>query len=149
LCEPPLTLSELRAERTLRSCGALDREEDSMSKVWLITCKCRALVQALADAVLASGHNLVATAIDPEPLRELVERYGDQLRIVPLEVTDASAVETAIEATLGAFGKLDVLVLDLAKWHSRLTDQAFQKVVASPELTVPPRPNDSSAHAAP
>jgi NAD(P)-dependent dehydrogenase (short-subunit alcohol dehydrogenase family) len=106
------------------------------------------LVQALAEAVLASGHNLVATAVDPEPLRELVERYGDQLRIVPMEVTDASAAETAIEATLGAFGRLDVMVLDLEKWRSRLTDQAFQKVVAPPKLAVRQGPNDS-AHASP
>jgi NADP-dependent 3-hydroxy acid dehydrogenase YdfG len=107
------------------------------------------LVQALAEAVLASGHKLVATANDPEPLRELVERYGDQLRIVPLEVTDASAVATAIEATLGAFGRLDVLVLDLAKLRSRLADQALQAMMAPPELTVPQRPNDGSAHASP
>src|SRR5215469_5843922 len=91
------------------------------SKVWLITCRCRALVQALAEAVLASGHNLVATAIDPEPLRELVERYGDQLRVVPLQVTDATAVETAIEAALGAFGRHDVgarlPIADAREWR--------------------------------
>jgi len=108
-----------------------------MTKVWLITCNCRALVQALADAVLASGHNLVATAVDTAPLKELVERYGDQLHIVPIEVTDGSAAETAIEATLGAFGRLDVLVLDVAKWRSGLTYQALQKVVALPKLMIP------------
>ena len=92
-----------------------------MTKVWLITCNCHALVQALAEAVLASGHNLVVTAIDSGPVIELVERYGDQLRVVPVEVTDGAAVETAIQATLGAFGRVDVLVLDLAKWHSRVS----------------------------
>ena len=119
-----------------------------MTKVWLITCKCRALVQALAEAVLASGHNLVATAVDPEPLRELAERYGDQLRVVPIEVADASAAETAIEATLSAFGRLDVMVLDLEKWRSRLSDRASQNVVAPPKLAVRQGPNDS-AHASP
>lgn len=119
-----------------------------MPKVWLITCRCRALVQALAEAVLARGHNLVATAVDGEPLRELVERYGDQLRIVPMEVTDASAAENAIEATLSAFGRLDVMVLDLEKWRSRLSDRASQNVVAPPKLAVRQGPNDS-AHASP
>ena len=90
-----------------------------VSKVWLITCDCRALVQALAEAVLASGHNLVATAVDREPLRELVECYGDQLRVVPIDVTDTLAAESAIQAALGAFGRVDVLVLDLTKWRSR------------------------------
>ncbi len=103
-----------------------------MTKVWLITCNCRALVQALAEAVLASGHNLVAAAVDMQPLTELAERYKDQLRIVPIEVTDGSAAEAAIEATLGAFGRLDVLVLDVAKWRSRLTHPALENVLAVP-----------------
>jgi NAD(P)-dependent dehydrogenase (short-subunit alcohol dehydrogenase family) len=75
----------------------------------------------LADAVLASGHNLVATAADGAPLEELLERYGDQLRVVPMDVTNGLTAETAIEATLGAFGRLDVLVLDLAKWRNAIT----------------------------
>jgi NADP-dependent 3-hydroxy acid dehydrogenase YdfG len=97
--------------------------------VRLITCTCRALVQALAEAVLASGHNLVAAAVNAKPLRELEERYGDQLRIVPVEVTDGPAADSAIEATVAAFGRIDVLVLDLAKWRSGLTDKALLKVV--------------------
>jgi NAD(P)-dependent dehydrogenase (short-subunit alcohol dehydrogenase family) len=93
----------------------------SVGKVWLITCDCRALVQALAEAVLASGHNLVATAADGAPLNELLERYGDQLRVVPIDVTNELAAESAIEATLDAFGRLDVLVLDVAKWRNAVT----------------------------
>jgi len=91
------------------------------SKVWSITCECRALVHALAEAVLASGHNLVATAVDREPLRDLVECCGDQLRVVPIDVTDAPAAESAIQAAVNAFGRLDVLVLDLAKWRSTIS----------------------------
>jgi NAD(P)-dependent dehydrogenase (short-subunit alcohol dehydrogenase family) len=101
-----------------------------MTKVWLITCTCRALVQALAEAVLASGHNLVAAAVNAKPLRDLEERYGAQLRIVPIEVTDGSAADSAIEATIAAFGRIDVLVLDLAKWRTGSTDKALLKVVA-------------------
>ena len=91
------------------------------SKVWLITCECRALVRALAEAVLASGHNLVTTGVNREPLSELIECYGNQLRVVPLEVTDERTAESAIQAALGAFGKVDVLVLDLTKWRSRVS----------------------------
>jgi NAD(P)-dependent dehydrogenase (short-subunit alcohol dehydrogenase family) len=92
-----------------------------VSKVWLITCDCRALVQALADAVLASGHNLVAAAADREPISDLVECYGEQLRVVPIDVTDALTAETAIQAALAAFGRLDVLVLDLKKWRGSVS----------------------------
>jgi NAD(P)-dependent dehydrogenase (short-subunit alcohol dehydrogenase family) len=129
-------------------CGSLDREEYSTAKVWLITCHCRALVQALAEAVLASGHNLVATTLDPEPLEPLVERYRDQLCIVPVEVTDESAAEAAVKAALGAFGKLDVLVLDLAKWRGGLSYRPLQSSMALQDLTAPRGAGDSSPRAA-
>jgi NAD(P)-dependent dehydrogenase (short-subunit alcohol dehydrogenase family) len=81
-----------------------------MSKVWLITGSSRGLGRALAEAVLAAGHRLVATARNPAQLADLVERYGDQVRAVPLDVTDERAAAQAIEATVAAFGRLDVLV---------------------------------------
>jgi NAD(P)-dependent dehydrogenase (short-subunit alcohol dehydrogenase family) len=81
-----------------------------MSKVWLITGSSRGLGRALAEAVLAGGHKLVATARDPAQLADLVERYGDQVRAVALDVTDARAAGHAIKAAVDAFGRLDVLV---------------------------------------
>jgi len=81
-----------------------------MSKVWLITGSSRGLGRALAEAVLAEGHNLVATARNPAQLADLVERYGDQVRAVALDVTDARAAGNAIKAAVDAFGQLDVLV---------------------------------------
>jgi NADP-dependent 3-hydroxy acid dehydrogenase YdfG len=89
-----------------------------VAKVWLITCNCRTLVRALAEGVLASGHKLVATAVDAATVADLAERYGDRLRVVPVDVTSACTAETAIQATLDAFGRLDVLVLDVGKWRT-------------------------------
>ncbi|NTX34926.1 MULTISPECIES: oxidoreductase [unclassified Myxococcus] len=81
-----------------------------MSKVWLITGSSRGLGRDLAEAVLAAGHRLVATARKPEQLKDLVERYGDRVRAVALDVTDSAAARAAVaEATL-AFGRLDVVV---------------------------------------
>jgi NAD(P)-dependent dehydrogenase (short-subunit alcohol dehydrogenase family) len=81
-----------------------------MSKVWLITGSSRGLGRALAEAVLAVGHKLVATARDPAQLTDLVERYGDQVRACALDVTDPQAAGNAVEAAVRAFGRLDVLV---------------------------------------
>jgi NAD(P)-dependent dehydrogenase (short-subunit alcohol dehydrogenase family) len=81
-----------------------------MSKVWLITGSSRGLGRALAEAVLAEGHKLVATARKPAQLAELVERYGDQIRAVALDVTDEPAAGNAIRVATDAFGRLDVLV---------------------------------------
>jgi NADP-dependent 3-hydroxy acid dehydrogenase YdfG len=62
-----------------------------MSKVWLVTGSDSGLGHPIADAVLASGDRLVATARDPHRLADLVEKYGDQVRTAPLDVADEAA----------------------------------------------------------
>jgi len=81
-----------------------------MEKVWLITGSSRGLGRALAEAVLAAGDKLVATARKPAQLTDLVDRYGGQVRAVALDVTDARAAGNAIQSAVDAFGRLDVLV---------------------------------------
>jgi NAD(P)-dependent dehydrogenase (short-subunit alcohol dehydrogenase family) len=81
-----------------------------MSQVWLITGSSRGLGRALADAVLAAGHMLVATARNPAQLADLIERYGDQVRTVALDVTNEQAAVDAVAVATKAFGRLDVLV---------------------------------------
>jgi NAD(P)-dependent dehydrogenase (short-subunit alcohol dehydrogenase family) len=81
-----------------------------MSKVWLITGSSRGLGRALAEAVLAAGHELVATARNPLQLAALSERYGKQVRSIALDVTNARAAADAVAVAVEAFGRLDVLV---------------------------------------
>jgi NAD(P)-dependent dehydrogenase (short-subunit alcohol dehydrogenase family) len=80
-----------------------------MSKVWLITGSSRGLGRALAEAVLAAGHQLVATARNPAQLAYLADWYGQKVRIVALDVTNEQAAARAIAAAKEAFGRLDVL----------------------------------------
>jgi NAD(P)-dependent dehydrogenase (short-subunit alcohol dehydrogenase family) len=81
-----------------------------MTSTWLITGASRGFGRALAEAVLAAGDRLVATARRPEQLTDLVSRYGDQVRAVPLDVTDTAAARDAVQAAVDAFGRLDVVV---------------------------------------
>ncbi|MFZ0870895.1 MAG: oxidoreductase [Rhodanobacter sp.] len=81
-----------------------------MSQVWLITGSSRGFGKALSEAVLAAGHSLVATARDPAQLAHLTKQYGEKVRTVVLDVTDAIAAKAAIRAAVDAFGRLDVLV---------------------------------------
>ena len=81
-----------------------------MSKVWLITGSSRGFGRALAEAVLAEGHQLVATARNPAQLANLVEQFGVQVRTLALDVTDEQAARDAIKAAVDMFGRLDVLV---------------------------------------
>jgi NAD(P)-dependent dehydrogenase (short-subunit alcohol dehydrogenase family) len=81
-----------------------------MSKTWLITGSSRGLGRELARAVLERGDRLVATARKPEHLDEFVHEYGDRVRAVALDVTDAAAARYAVRVAVDEFGSLDVLV---------------------------------------
>ena len=81
-----------------------------MSQRWLITGSSRGLGRALAEAVLAAGHRLVATARDAAQLAPLAQRYGQAVRTVSLDVTDPAAAHRAVQVAADAFGGLDVLV---------------------------------------
>jgi NAD(P)-dependent dehydrogenase (short-subunit alcohol dehydrogenase family) len=81
-----------------------------MSKVFLLTGSTRGLGRQIAEAVLADGHRLVATARRPATLADLAERYGRQILPTALDVTDAVAAKNAVAAGVEAFGRLDVIV---------------------------------------
>jgi NAD(P)-dependent dehydrogenase (short-subunit alcohol dehydrogenase family) len=83
-----------------------------MSKVWFVTGSASGLGRNIAEAALASGDRLVATARDPRRLEELVERHGGQIRAAPLDVADEAAAQAAVQVAVDAFGRLDVLKLE-------------------------------------
>lgn len=81
-----------------------------MRKTLLITGSSRGLGRALAEAALAAGHQVVATARNVTAVGDLVEKYPDTARAVCLDVTDPDAAEAAVTTTVETFGRLDVLV---------------------------------------
>ena len=81
-----------------------------MSKVWLVTGSASGLGREIAEAVLASGDRLLATARDPQRLNDLVLRYGKRVSTAPLDVADETAAKSAVAKAVDVFGRLDVLV---------------------------------------
>jgi NAD(P)-dependent dehydrogenase (short-subunit alcohol dehydrogenase family) len=81
-----------------------------MSKIWLVTGSASGLGREIAEAVLASGDRLLATARDPQRLNDLVERYGEQVSTASLDVSDEAAAKAAVAKAVDVFGRLDVLV---------------------------------------
>lgn len=81
-----------------------------MSKIWLITGSARGLGRFIAEAALAAGDHVVATARDPARLADLKAEYDDQLRTFALDVTDAVAAQAAVDFAIDSFGRLDILV---------------------------------------
>ena len=83
---------------------------DNSEKVWFITGSSTGFGRALAEAVLEKGYRLVATARKPEQLKDLVDRYPNQVKAVALDVTNSQSVREAVEAALNEFDRIDVLV---------------------------------------
>jgi len=104
-----------------------------MSKVWLVTGSASGLGRNIAEAVLASGDRLIATARDPRRLEDLVKKYGDQVRTAALDVVDESAAQAAVQMAVAAFGRLDVVVNnagygDISPFE-QLSSERFKAVV--------------------
>ena len=81
-----------------------------MAQTWFTTGSSRGLGRAFAEAVLVAGHNLVATARNPEQLADLAERYPARLLATSLDVTDPQAATRAVANAVDRFGALDVVV---------------------------------------
>ena len=79
-------------------------------RTWLITGSSRGLGREMAEAALAGGDNVVATARRTDQLDDLVTKYGERVATFALDVTDAEAAKAAVEFAVDRFGRLDVVV---------------------------------------
>lgn len=97
-----------------------------MTKTWLITGASRGLGRAIAEAALAAGDTVVATARDPGRLADLEARYPDTLLCFALDVTDMAAANVAVTVTVDTFGRLDVLVNNAGYGHAAAFEQTSE-----------------------
>ena len=81
-----------------------------MASTWLITGSSVGLGQSIAKAALAAGHNVVATARDPQTLDDLASEFPDQVLAQKLDVTDARRAKEVVQAGAERFGGIDILV---------------------------------------
>jgi len=81
-----------------------------MSKVWFITGSSRGFGREFALAALGRGDQVAATARNTTSLTDLVERFGDAVLPLRLDVTDRAQVFEAVTAAKERFGRLDVVV---------------------------------------
>lgn len=81
-----------------------------MKKVWFITGSSRGLGRSLTEAVLSKGDRVVATARKPEQLKDLMDKFPDQIYPLQLDLIDKSQIQLAVARAILHFGKIDVLV---------------------------------------
>jgi NAD(P)-dependent dehydrogenase (short-subunit alcohol dehydrogenase family) len=81
-----------------------------MAQVLLVTGSSRGLGRAIVEAGLAAGNKVLATARNINSLKDLSDRYGHQVKLFALDVTDESAAADAVKTAIEAFGSLDVVI---------------------------------------
>ncbi len=81
-----------------------------MTRTWLVTGCSRGLGRSLAQAIIAAGDNLIATARDPETLADLVAKSDGRAVALVLDVTDPDAATRAVATAVDRFGGLDIVV---------------------------------------
>ena len=86
-------------------------------KVWFITGTSRGFGREWAIAALDRGDRVAATARNTDSLAELVERYGDAILPISLDVTDKEAATAAVAQAHQHFGGLDVVINNAGFGH--------------------------------
>ena len=86
-------------------------------KVWFITGAGRGLGVHIAKAVLAAGHAVVATGRDPAKVTAAIGTHRDLLSL-KLDVTHPEEARAAVEAAVGKFGRIDVLVNNAGNFYA-------------------------------
>lgn len=81
-----------------------------MKKVIFITGASSGIGYATARSLAGSGHSVFLIARRTEPLNELAIAYPDKVAFAAADVRDPHAVQSAFDACLERFGKVDVLV---------------------------------------
>ena len=78
--------------------------------VFFITGASRGFGAEIVEKALAGGHQVVATARNPQTITERFPDAGDALVAAAVDVTDEAQIVAAVDAGLSAFGRIDVVI---------------------------------------
>ena len=104
----------------------------SDTRVWFITGAGRGLGVDIARAALAAGHAVVATARDATSVTKALGEHDDLLAVA-LDVTDPTAAQAAVAASVERFSRLDVLVNNAGSFQAgffeEMAPEAFRSQI--------------------
>ena len=106
-----------------------------MKKTWFITGSSRGLGRSLTAAVLAAGHNVVATARNTDDLNDMKAKYPDQILPLKLDVDLIKEIGAAVESAIAHFGRIDVLVNNAGFGITGATEAYTEEQVNSQLMT--------------
>jgi NAD(P)-dependent dehydrogenase (short-subunit alcohol dehydrogenase family) len=94
-----------------------------MTQTWFITGTSRGFGREWAIAALERGDQVAATARDVASLDDLVQKYGDGLLPIALDVTDRAADFAAVAQAHDHFGGLDIVVNNAGYGHFGMIEE--------------------------
>ena len=94
-----------------------------MARTWFITGASKGFGREWAEAALERGDQVAATARSPETLEALVERYGDSVLAMKLDVTDRGACFAEVSKAASRFGSLDIVVNNAGYGHFGMIEE--------------------------
>jgi NAD(P)-dependent dehydrogenase (short-subunit alcohol dehydrogenase family) len=86
-------------------------------KIWLVTGAGRGMGTDIARAALDAGHAVVATGRNPDRVTAALGAHEDLLTVA-LDVTDPASVQTAVDAAVQRFGRIDVLINNAGNFYA-------------------------------
>ncbi|ROQ38375.1 NADP-dependent 3-hydroxy acid dehydrogenase YdfG [Frondihabitans sp. PhB188] len=98
-----------------------------MSKVWFITGASKGFGREWAEAALERGDRVAATARKIDTLDELVEKFGENVLPLTLDVTDRDADFAAVAQAAEHFGRLDVVINNAGYGHFGMIEEVTEE----------------------
>jgi NAD(P)-dependent dehydrogenase (short-subunit alcohol dehydrogenase family) len=83
---------------------------DIRGRTVFITGAARGIGAGAAERAHAKGANVALVGLEPERLEELAAKLGDRAAFFEADVTDADALQRAVEGTVERFGGIDVAI---------------------------------------
>jgi NAD(P)-dependent dehydrogenase (short-subunit alcohol dehydrogenase family) len=88
-----------------------------MSRVWFVTGAGRGMGTDIGRAALDSAYNVVATGRNTDTVVQAVGP-SENLLVVKLDITNRSDAESAVNAAVDRFGRIDVLVNNAGNFYA-------------------------------
>jgi NAD(P)-dependent dehydrogenase (short-subunit alcohol dehydrogenase family) len=93
------------------------------TKTWFITGASRGFGREWSIAALERGDSVAATARDLATLDDLVDKYGERVLPIKLDVTDRDADFAAVQHAHDTFGRLDVVINNAGYGHFGMVEE--------------------------
>lgn len=102
-------------------------------KVALVTGATGGLGESIAEVLHSAGATVVVTGTREEKLNELAKKFGERVYAIPANLSDPEAVKKLYADSVGAAGKVDILVCNAGITRDnlmiRMSDEEFDQVI--------------------